>query len=186
MRPTLHLLGGAHLGERENGRPLPADRRGCLLAYLACDGGWVDRDRLALLFWPDADERAAKRNLRQLLLRARRLDLAEDLEATPSAVRWSVDCDVVDFRRALAAGERERAVRLYTGALLEGFVVHDVGGFDAWLELERQRLQEGYHEAVTRASDAAASEGRVGATRSTCCDACWRRSRWPRTCSRPT
>jgi DNA-binding SARP family transcriptional activator len=162
MRPTLHLLGGAHLGERENGRPLPADRRGCLLAYLACDGGWVDRDRLALLFWPDADERAAKRNLRQLLLRARRLDLAEDLEATPSAVRWSVDCDVVDFRRALAAGERERAVRLYTGALLEGFVVHDVGGFDAWLELERQRLQEGYHEAVTRASDAAASEGRVG------------------------
>jgi DNA-binding SARP family transcriptional activator len=162
MRPTLHLLGGAHLGEREDGRPLPADRRGCLLAYLACDGGWVDRDRLALLFWPDADERAAKRNLRQLLLRARRLDLAEDLEATPSAVRWSVDCDVVAFRRALAAGERERAVRLYTGALLEGFVVHDVGGFDAWLELERQRLHEGYHEAVTRASDAAASEGRVG------------------------
>ena len=161
MLPTLHLLGGAHLGEREDGRPLPADRRGCLLAYLACDGGWVDRDRLALLFWPDADERAAKRNLRQLLLRVRRLDLAEGLEAAPSAVRWSVDCDVVAFRRALAAGERERAVRLYTGALLEGFVVHDVGGFDAWLELERQRLHEGYHEAVTRASDAAASEGRV-------------------------
>jgi DNA-binding SARP family transcriptional activator len=162
MRPTLHLLGGAHLGEREDGRPLPADRRGCLLAYLACDGGWVDRDRLALLFWPDADERAAKRNLRQLLLRVRRLDLAEGLEAAPSAVRWSVDCDVVAFRRALAAGERERAVRLYAGALLEGFVVHDVGGFDAWLELERQRLHEGYHEAVTRASDAAASEARVG------------------------
>jgi DNA-binding SARP family transcriptional activator len=162
MRATLHLLGGAHLGDREDGRPLPADRRGCLLAYLACDGGWVDRDRLALLFWPDADERAAKRNLRQLLLRVRRLELAEGLEAAPSAVRWSVDCDVVVFRRALAAGERERAVRLYAGALLEGFVVHDVGGFDAWLELERQRLHEVYHEAVTRASDAAASEGRVG------------------------
>ncbi|MFO8149202.1 MAG: BTAD domain-containing putative transcriptional regulator [Trueperaceae bacterium] len=162
MRATLHLLGGAHLGEREHGLPLPADRRGCLLAYLACDGGWVDRDRLALLFWPDADERAAKRNLRQLLLRVRRLALAEGLEAAPSAVRWSVDCDVMAFRRALAAGERERAVRLYAGALLEGFVVHDVGGFDAWLELERQRLHEGYHEAVTRAADAAASAGRVG------------------------
>ncbi len=161
MRATLHLLGGAHLGERERGRPLPADRRGCLLAYLACDGGWVDRDRLALLFWPEADERAAKRNLRQLLLRVRRLDLAVELEATASAVRWSVPCDVVGFRRALAAGEREGAASLYAGPLLEGFVVHDVGGFDAWLELERQRLHDGYHEAVTRASDAAVSEGRV-------------------------
>lgn len=161
MRATLYLLGGAHLGERERGQPLPADRRGCLLAYLAFDAGWVDRDRLALLFWPDADERAAKRSLRQLLLRVRRLGLAVGLEATPSAVRWSVDCDVIAFRRALAAGERERAVRLYAGALLEGFVVHDVGGFDAWLELERQRLHEGYHEAVTRAADAAVSEGRV-------------------------
>lgn len=147
--------------------------------------GWVDRDRLALLFWPDADERAAKRNLRQLLLRVRRLELAEGLEAAPSAVRWSVDCDVVVFRRALAAGERERAVRLYAGALLEGFVVHDVGGFDAWLELERQRLHEVYHEAVTWPRTP--PRRRAGsATRSTCCDACWRRSRWRRTCSRPT
>jgi DNA-binding SARP family transcriptional activator len=128
MRETLHLLGGAYVGEREQGRPLPADRRGCLLAYLACDGGWVDRDRLAILFWPEADERAAKRNLRQLLLRVRRLDVAAGLEATASTVRWSVPCDVVDFRRALAAGERERAAGVYAGPLLDGFVVHDVGG----------------------------------------------------------
>lgn len=75
MSPRLTLLGGAFLGDRSTGTALPADRRGCLLAYLANDGGWVDRNRLALLFWPDSQESMAKRNLRQLLLRVRRLPL---------------------------------------------------------------------------------------------------------------
>ena len=75
MTARLLLFGSAVLGDRVQGRPLPVDRRGCLLAYLASDGDWVDRDRLALLFWPESGEDRAKRNLRQLLLRTKRLEL---------------------------------------------------------------------------------------------------------------
>lgn len=103
------LFGGAVLGDPGSGRSLPADRRGCLLAYLAADGGWVERDRLAHLFWPESGEEAAKRNLRQLLLRTKRLDLGPELEARVDAVRWRVDSDVARFRRAVAVGDHARA-----------------------------------------------------------------------------
>src|SRR5690554_2835349 len=110
MAARLKLLGSAALIEDGGEAPLPADRRGCLLAYLAVEAGWVNRERLALLFWPDADESTAKRNLRQILLRTRRLRSQEDLEVTPDAVRWSVASDVAEFRSALAAGDARTAV----------------------------------------------------------------------------
>jgi DNA-binding SARP family transcriptional activator len=160
MPGRLALLGGAVFGDRTDGAPLPADRRGCLLAYLAVDGGWVDRDRLALLFWPDADEAGAKRNLRQLLLRVRRLSLDPPLEATPAALRWRVDTDVASFRRALAEGDHAAAVALYDGPFLEGFAVADVGGIDVWLEAERDQLHAAYHGAVLREAAAALASGR--------------------------
>ena len=137
MALRLTLLGGALLGDPLEGADavrLPADRRGCLLALLATDGGWVDRDRLALLFWPESDESAAKAALRQLLVRVRRMRLDPELEATHDAVRWPVASDVAAFRQALADGDAARAVALYRGPLLDGFAVHDVGGVDAWFE----------------------------------------------------
>jgi len=154
MAARLRLLGA---GAEER---LPLDRRGCLLAYLAVEGGWVSRERLALLFWPDSDETTAKRNLRQLVLRTRRLPLDPPPEATADAIRWAIDCDVADFRRALADGESEEAVGLYGGPLLEGFVVHDVGGFDAWLEGERDRLRLAFLDAGTRRAADLVSHGR--------------------------
>jgi len=155
--PFLNLLGSAALG-RAGG--LPVDRRGCLLAYLAVEGGWVSRERVALLFWPDSDETTAKRNLRQLVLRARRLPLEPPLEGTAEALRWPVDCDVAAFRRALADGDVAAAVALYAGPLLEGFAVHDVGGFDAWLEGERDRLRTAFLDAGLRRAEGLAAAGR--------------------------
>jgi DNA-binding SARP family transcriptional activator len=160
MQSTLSLLGAAVVGEGALGRALPGDRRGCLLAYVGCDGGWVDRNRLALLLWPDADESSAKRNLRQLLLRVKRLALAATLEVTAEAVRWPVPCDVADFRRALAAGDHARAVALYVGPFLDGFSAHDVGGMDAWVETERERLHAAFHGACMRDAALAGAEGR--------------------------
>jgi DNA-binding SARP family transcriptional activator len=162
---ALVLLGGAHLGDRATGRPLPADRRGCLLAYLGFDGGWVERDRLALLFWPEADEQAAKRNLRQLLLRVRQLEWADGIEATAAALRWAVPTDVAAFRRALAVGDHEGALALYGGPLLAGFTVDGVAGYDAWLEYERERLHAGFHEATIRLAEAAVAQDRFDVAR---------------------
>lgn len=162
MASTLHLLGGAVLGDRATGRALPADRRGCLLAYLATDGGWVDRDRLALLFWPDSDETSAKRNLRQLLLRVKRMDIDPALEATADALRWRVACDVAEFRQAVAVGDPARAVTLYRGPFMNGFGLHDVGGVDAWIETERDRFHAAFHGACMRDSATASAQGRHG------------------------
>lgn len=162
MAGTLHLLGGAVLGDRASGRALPADRRGCLLAYLATDGGWVDRDRLALLFWPESSETSAKRNLRQLLLRVKRMALSPPLEATADALRWGVASDVAEFRQALAGGDASRAVAIYRGPFMDGFALHDVGGVDAWIETERDIFHAAYHGACMREAATASEQGRHG------------------------
>lgn len=154
------MLGGVVIADHASARLLPPDRRGALLAYLAYDGGWVERDRLVVLFWPDSDESSAKRNLRQLLLRARRLELDPPVEVTPQALRWSVPTDVQSFRASLAAGDTVAAVDLYRGALLEGLTLEDGRGFEAWLEAERAGLQAAFHAAGMREAERATVEGR--------------------------
>ena len=159
MPHTVTLLGACDVSAHGTTQPLPKDRRGCLLAYVAFEGGWVDRDRLALLFWPDASEHDAKRNLRQLLVRTRRLPIAATLEATVDAVRWQVDSDVTRFKRAVGRGDHDAATELWHGPLLAGFNVYDVGAFDDWLELERERLHAAFHDAVVRSANAANEAG---------------------------
>ncbi len=163
MTAIAYLLGGAHCSDGSDTQLLPPDRRGCLLAYLAYDGGWVDRDRLALLFWPDSDEQAAKRNLRQLLARTRRLPVAAGLETSVGALRWPVPTDVAGFRRAVAELDYDGAIDCYRGPLLAGFSVYDVGAFDAWCELEREHVHAAFHEAVVRSAGVAIEEGRFDA-----------------------
>ena len=159
MAQTLTLLGGAHSGDRATGQSLPADRRGCLLAYLAYHGGWVSRAQLATLFWPEASEVAAKRNLRQLLTRVRRLPIAAGLEITSASLRWAVPTDVARFSCALAADDAEGAADAYGGPLLEGFGAIDVSAFGDWLEIERQALHDQFADATRRAA-ARASQAR--------------------------
>jgi len=162
MTVRLKLLGGAQFGPNAAAAHLPADRRGCLLALLAAEGGWVDRERLSLLFWPESGEAAAKAALRQLLVRVKRLPLSPALETTSDALRWPVDSDLGAFRRALAEGDASAAVATYGGPFLAGFAVHDVGGVDAWIETERDQLHAAFHGACMRAADAAVAEGRYG------------------------
>lgn len=161
MPERLLLFGGAVLGDRLEGTPLPVDRRGYLLAYLATDGGWVDRDRLALLFWPETGEDRAKRNLRQLLLRTKRLGLKPAIEARVDALRWPVDSDVAQFRRALASGDHARATALYHGPFLEGFALDGSGADSAWLEAERERLHSAFHGAALREAAALTARGEL-------------------------
>ncbi len=163
MQPRLSLLGGAVIGDRASGAPLPLDLRGALLAYLAYGGGWVDRDRLVVLFWPDTSEGSAKRNLRQLLHRTKRLDLGVPLEVTDRALRWHVATDVSDFRRHVAEGDSAAAVEVYRGPLLHGLAPEGSRGFDAWLESERALLHSAFHAASLSEAARATSEGRYDA-----------------------
>lgn len=50
-------------------------------------------------------------------------------------------CDVVEFERALEAGDFPVALELYASDLLDGFFMSDAPGFEKWLDGERDRLR---------------------------------------------
>jgi len=113
------------------------DLRYHLLAYLACHGAWISRERLARLFWPDEDPQTARHNLRQLLKRTRQLAWRPELEAAGGhhdlRLRWQPPTDLAALDAAMAAGDVSAAGRLFTGDRLEGVRADGAPGFAAWL-----------------------------------------------------
>lgn len=147
----LQLLGTLQLVASDGAvvRPvLMQPKRLALLAYLTVGApdGVYRRDALLALFWPESTEAEARRALRQALHYLRRL-LGHTVIAncgngqialTPDAL-W---CDVVAFRRAMEAGEAERALALYRGDLLTGFSIAGISlELERWLEEERAALR---------------------------------------------
>ena len=149
---ALRLFGAPRAGPDDAATTLPASKPVALLLYLAQRGEWVARVELATLFWPDADERAAHHALRQLVYRARRLPLAEGLEVSDTHLRWRVESDVADFRRAIATSAWSAAGAAYGGTFLDGLRLSDAPGFDAWLELEREATARSFRDAAVRAA----------------------------------
>lgn len=146
----LRILGSIELAD-SSGRELTAvlaqPRRFALLGYVAAaDGGFVRRDALLAMFWPELDDAHARSALNQAV-RFLRKSLGstsvlvsrgvEDLAVAPSYL-W---CDLSAFRGAVEAGRLAEALELYRDDLLPGFHCDGAPGFDEWLERERQRLR---------------------------------------------
>jgi len=130
--------------------PFAPDKRYQLLGYLAYAGGWVGRERVAFLFWPDSDTSTSRQNLRALLQRLDSLPFAPGVEATKHQLRWEVPTDVATFNEALARGDVKAALAAYQGPLLR-----DVGGdagdeFDGWLDMEREQLYSRWRSLALR------------------------------------
>lgn len=144
------LLGS--VGVRRDGvwQPLPGDKRGALLFYLAYHGDWVSRERLAFLFWPDMPDAQAKRNLRRLLGRSRALGQAQGLEVEADRLRWQVATDVAAFKSAVGRQAWSEALKSYQGALGQALLGVAMEGFDAWLEFEREALHSLWQDAVLK------------------------------------
>ncbi|MDX2006889.1 MAG: tetratricopeptide repeat protein [Meiothermus sp.] len=148
MKVRLRLLGAPRLEADGAVSDLPLDRPASLGYYLAQRGDWVRRGELAYLYSPEADESLAASNLRKLVYRLRQQGWAEDLEAEPSRLRLQIPSDVRAFRDALERRDWPTALELYTGPFLEGLAFPDLGGYDAWLELERQDLSRAWRTAL--------------------------------------
>ena len=152
--PTLvRLLGRPAVQHEDTWLEPPAGLPSALLYYLAYKNAWVSREQLAFLFWSDMPEANARKNLRNLVLRAKELPFAENLEIERSRIRWQVKTDLDDFGQAVSEGQLEKAAELYTGELLEGFRLDNALAFDEWLELEREELRKTFKKAALQYAD---------------------------------
>ena len=125
----IHLFGP--FSARVRGEPVPRMRTRSvewLLALLALRHGHaVSRSWLAGTLWPESDERQARCNLRNDLLRLRKAlgPEAERLQATHDTLSLDLagaDVDVLRFDRGMRAGDAaslRNAVAAYAGPLLE-------------------------------------------------------------------
>ncbi len=129
---------------------LPAQpKRFALLAYLALAGsdGYHRRDTLAAIFWPDLDQFAARRALRNTIYHLREalgdgviVTRGDDVVAIDPAMLAS---DVTRLGEAFAAGRHEEVVERYRGELLAGVHFANAGeGFEEWLSRERMRISD--------------------------------------------
>jgi DNA-binding SARP family transcriptional activator/TolB-like protein len=150
---------GVHTLRDEAGRELPTllaqPKRFALLAYLAVGSrhGYLRRDSLAAMFWPELDQFAARRALRNTLYHLRDALGADVIVARgDDAVRIDparVTCDVTRLDEAAAAGRLEAVSAAYTGELLAGLHFANAGeAFEEWLSGERRRIRDQVLSAV--------------------------------------
>jgi DNA-binding SARP family transcriptional activator/TolB-like protein len=157
----LRLLGGPSL--YDNGSPLtgPATQRHrlALLALLASSRFRPQsRDKLVGWLWPERDVEHARNLLNQGVHALRRaigeagiVSVQDELRLDPAALA----CDVVAFEDAIAAGELERAIGLYTGPFLDGFHLPGASEFEHWADGERDRLRHSYVRSLESLAEAA-------------------------------
>ena len=140
-----------------------------LLAYLAAEASHThSRESLAALFWPDMPDSAARSNLRYTLSSLRRT--IRDQTANPpyllinqDSIQFntgsSVWVDLHAFQEGLPQSKlfdatcTETAVSLFQGPFLAGFSLKECDEFEAWLQTQRQRLNQ---QAITAYSQLAA------------------------------
>ena len=159
-RPTLQLLGPPRLHHEGATVDLPLARWTALLAYLARGGGWVRREVLATLFWPEHDDHGASLNLRQTLQTIVRSHAGVALEREPTRVRWSGGCDVASFDALVREQAWAAVVRAYGGAFLDGLDVPDVPNVQEWIDAERSGLHANWRTAALLEARAALRVGR--------------------------
>ena len=131
---------------REFGSLAAQPKRFALLAYLAIagGGGYHRRDALTAIFWPELDQFAARRALRNTLYHLRET-IGDGVLITRGDDAIAIDpesltCDVTKLSAAVTEGRFDEAVDHYRGELLAGVHFPNAGeGFEEWLSRERAR-----------------------------------------------
>jgi DNA-binding SARP family transcriptional activator len=152
MDPVLRVLGAPALRHVGGWSPLPLDLRTALVGVLAYAGGPMARGRLAAVFWPESDERAARQNLRQVVLRARELLGPGWIEGDAEALRLGVPSDMAALRAAIEGGDAVAAGELGLAPILQGLERLRNPEWQAWLDLERQALAERVRRVLLEAA----------------------------------
>ncbi len=164
----VHLFGRTSI--IKGGKFLEMDTRKAmaLFSYLLVTGSGQNRDSLALLFWPDANQSSARGALRRTLSSLRKAVGEENLKTGRDIVSINPEadllCDAVLFRRLLSEirshqHENEficetclmnyvKAADLYTGDFMAGFGLRDSLIFDNWQFTETEQFRRELAEAL--------------------------------------
>ena len=124
---------------------LSQPKRLALLVFLATaqPRGFLSRDKLLGLFWPEADDAAARNALRQALHYLRR-SLGEATITSRTERDVGIDpqliwCDAAAFDVAIDERRYADALELYRGEFLSGFFTEDAPDIERWIDEERTR-----------------------------------------------
>ena len=168
----LQTLGTIDLRDAQGGELraiLVQPRRLALLTCLALTRpvGFLRRDRLLPLFWPETDTERCRRSLNRAVYFLRR-SLGESIVLSRGVDEIGLNrdrfwCDAADFETALDEGDSRRALDLYRGDLMPGFFVSSAPGFEEWLEGERARLRVRASEAAGALVDVEEATGNLPA-----------------------
>ncbi|MFW6078853.1 MAG: SUMF1/EgtB/PvdO family nonheme iron enzyme [Gemmatimonadota bacterium] len=165
----LRTLGTIDLRDADGARVgalLDSPKRFAILVYLllARPPGPQRRDTVLALFWPESDRKRARGALRSMLHLLRR-DLGRDVLVAHGQDSLAIapdrlECDAVEFERALERGGRREALELYRGDFLEGFFVPAASPeLDQWFDTTRQRLRRSAAEAAWAVAEEERAEG---------------------------
>jgi predicted ATPase/DNA-binding SARP family transcriptional activator len=181
-RLTFHLLGSPRI--ELDGAPIEVDTRKAvaLAVYLAVTGEPHSRERLATLFWPDADEARASAALRRTLSVLNKALDGEGLRIERETVNLETGAawvDVAEFHRNLAdCGTHghpphdpcprclqplSEAVALYHDDFLAGFTLRDSSAFDDWQFFQSEGLRRELAGALERLVKRLSAAGEVEA-----------------------
>jgi len=171
---TVQLLGGACLRSGDaplTGPPAQRHRIALLTLIVAASPKPLSRDRAMALLWPERDLANSRRllNLATHVLRSALGESAisstgDGLLLNPGSLR----CDLHELRSAIAAGDADRVVELYTGPLLDGFHLDESTELGYWLDEQRGELARAYTSALLTLAERQQRSGDVHGRVRTC------------------
>jgi DNA-binding SARP family transcriptional activator len=173
MMIELNFLGTPHIMVNRHELVFRTRKALALLAYLALESGWHDRERLAGLLWPDSAQDQALSSLRKALSFLREafetigatssfpLLVRRDAVAFDSAARYSLDVRLLDRAETEDLAGLEAASRAYRGAFLQDFSLADAPEFEAWAEAQREVIHSQVGWALGRLAERLARDGRL-------------------------
>ena len=167
---TIRLLGPPQVESDGVALTFATRKAVALLAYLAVTGARPTRDALATMFWPEANQAAARNALRYTLGVLKKtigrewlVSDRESIALAPQAALW---LDVTAFRQQIASSQAHdppetgagpvcvdaltQAVACYGSAFMVGFTLPDSPAFDEWQFYQRERFQEALLTALDR------------------------------------
>ena len=161
----LQLFGGASVITPSgplSGRAVQR-RRLALLALLvgARDRG-LTRDKLIAYLWPDSDAERARHLLSDSIYRINQALGGEALTVAGDVLRLDPErlpSDAWEFGDAIANGDWQRAVELYTAPFLDGFFLTGADEFERWAEAERDNCRRERARALEMLADEAEARG---------------------------